>query len=90
MKKKLCSATFLITRNEEDVEITVDGYVCYVVDTRYGADADGHRWVCKVFPEDVEGLEAYDSEGESVDLTSDERDMAIELLTNKLLEEGEF
>ena len=85
--KKLVNMLFTVQRGNEDLEVFIDGWVNYTVDTRWGADADGNRWTARVFPEDVEGLSAYDVDGDNVELSLDEIEAAENALVDHLLEE---
>ena len=89
MKKTLTTTTMLLEdANGEDQEINIEGYVHHYVELAYGADADGHRGISRVFVDDVTDIGAYDQDGEEIELSSDDIERAGELLTEEFLEEG--
>lgn len=74
------------TAEREMRGVTVDGYVSYHVETKYGEDADGGRGTRKVFVDDVCCIEALDDiTGDSVALTAAEEQYAKEKIVEKFL-----
>ena len=75
----------VLERDQGEVDVVVEGYVVYSVDTTFGSDADGNRGERKVSVEDVQ---ATDEDGDDVDLTEEELGEAKEKLGDKFLERG--
>ena len=83
--ESLTLAKMMVTRNDDEFEISIDGYVVYSVDHNYGADADGNRGVKKIFVEDIKNLSACTVDGEDFSLTQSEYDEAAEILADSFL-----
>jgi len=85
----ITSTEINIVRGGQEIEVCVDGYVEYVVDRNYGADADGNRAVKKVVVTDVKDVTSYyDGEefGGEIKLTDSELKQAESALAEKFLE----
>jgi hypothetical protein len=82
-KKEYVSATVDI---DGELDIPVDGYVHYYVDTQYGADADGNRGHTKIIIDDVTDVQAYDINGDEIELTECGEEAAIEALSIRFIE----
>lgn len=60
MDRTLVTTSTMMEINGEEIEVNVDGYVQYSVDTQYGADADGKRGIKRTVVDDVENIGVYD------------------------------
>jgi hypothetical protein len=78
----------MIYRGDDDIgeEISIEGYVDYDVDYRYGENADGKLGISKMFVEDVFDVNAWDLDGNDITLTDEEKKEASEIITTKFLE----
>lgn len=86
MNRKIVSTSMMVNRNDEEIELQIDGYVEFEHDYRWGEDADGHYGVGRTFVEDVVDVEAYDAlYGNDFDLTVEEHEQAKRLLAEEFL-----
>lgn len=70
-----------------NIDVTIDGYVHYHVETDYGADADGNRGEKRTIIDDVTDINAYDADINSVALSKEDLEKAAHELTREFFNE---
>lgn len=83
--QKLVSDTITIYRNKF-FDVNVEGYAVYSQDPDYGADADGNRATMRTNVEEIKDIQAFEIDGNEIELTQEEIERANMVLTDKFLE----
>ncbi len=71
---------------EDGTNISIQGYVHYLLDNNYGADADGNRVGTVTEVEEVTEIKAYDDDLKEIELSEEDIERATEILTREFLE----
>lgn len=85
MGTDLTFSKMIVERDGVEVEVDIEGYVEFSIDTKYGEDADGGLGEVRTFIEDVTDICAYDIDSLEFDLTESEIKEAKKILAEKFL-----
>lgn len=85
MYDEIVQTTMMVIRNNQEEEITIEGYVEYSVDMKYGEDAEYKHGEKRIFIEGISDIEAWDVFGQEITLTKEETEQAEYLLGHKFL-----
>jgi len=86
MSRSFEYTTMMVDRDGVDIEINIEGWVYYHVDTDYRADADGKRGERHTFIDEVTEIDATDMDDMPFEITDKEKEIAADILGNKFLE----
>jgi hypothetical protein len=87
MTKVIELSKMTIIRNDEKIEVDIEGYIHFYIDYRYGENADYKYGESRMFIENVTDVVAYDPiDSKEIELTEEEIEKAKYILGQKVLE----